>query len=89
MARPCREGFKIGPLFAEDASRAERLFAGLGQVTAGAPVFLDVPETNAAALALASRHGMQEVFGCARMYHGDAPPLPWERIFGVTTFELG
>jgi hypothetical protein len=41
------------------------------------------------ALALANRHGMTEVFGCARMYYGPAPVLPWDDIYGVTTFELG
>jgi hypothetical protein len=89
VARPCRDGFKIGPLFAVDALAAERVFAGLGEHAAGQPIFLDVPENNPAALALAERHGMREVFGCARMYHGPAPELPGERIFGVTTFELG
>jgi len=29
------------------------------------------------------------VFETARMYKGPAPQLPVERIFGVTTFELG
>jgi hypothetical protein len=52
-------------------------------------VFLDVPENNPQALALAERHGMREVFGCARMYLGAPPHIPWELIFGVTTFELG
>jgi hypothetical protein len=47
------------------------------------------PEANAGAVALADRHGMHEVFGCARMYMGEAPPIPWERVYGVTTFELG
>jgi hypothetical protein len=28
-------------------------------------------------------------FETARMYKGPAPSLPLERIFGVTTFELG
>jgi GNAT superfamily N-acetyltransferase len=89
VARKCREGFKIGPLFADQADSAERILLGLGAVTAGQPIFLDVPEKNAAALALAQRHGMQEVFGCARMYLGRPPSLPWSRIFGVTSFELG
>ncbi len=44
---------------------------------------------NDAALALATRHGLVEVFGCTRMYHGDAPSLPWNGIYGVSTFELG
>jgi GNAT superfamily N-acetyltransferase len=89
VARPCREGFKVGPLFADDVESAERVLGGLGTVTAGQPIFLDVPENNPDALSLTERHGMVEVFGCARMYLGTPPPLPWDRIFGVTTFELG
>lgn len=89
VARPCRVGYKIGPLFADDATVAERLWAGLtGRVT-GAPVFLDVPERNEAAMALARRHDLHEVFGCARMTLGPPPVLPWDEVFGVTTFELG
>ena len=42
-----------------------------------------------AAMALVQRHGMVEVFGCARMYLGKLPAVANERIFGVTTFELG
>lgn len=48
-----------------------------------------MPERNAEAMALAARHGMSEVFGCARMYLGPPPTLAHERVFGVTTFELG
>jgi len=55
----------------------------------GEPLFLDVPEPNEAALALAARHGMREVFGCARLYHGPAPTLPLQQTYGITTFELG
>ena len=89
VARPCRTGFKIGPLFAADAGVAEDLFCGLADHAAGAALFLDVPEGNRAAMALAGRHGMREVFGCARMYLGSRPALPEHEVFGVTTFELG
>jgi GNAT superfamily N-acetyltransferase len=89
VIRPCRKGYKIGPLFAADPATAEDLFRGLADFARGEPLFLDVPERNPAALALARRHGMQEVFGCARMYLGPPPELPHEEIFGVTTFELG
>jgi GNAT superfamily N-acetyltransferase len=89
VVRPCRRGFKIGPLFAADAAIAEDLFAGLADHAAGQPLFLDAPVLNPAAVALAQRHGMREVFGCARMYLGPAPALPDHEIFGVTTFELG
>jgi hypothetical protein len=89
VIRPCRNGFKIGPLFANSPDLAQSLFASLSSFAADQPIFLDTPENNAAALALADRHGMAEVFGCARMYYGPAPVLPWDDIYGVTTFELG
>jgi len=44
---------------------------------------------NSEAVALAERHGMKVVFETARMYRGDRPALPLERVFGITTFELG
>jgi GNAT superfamily N-acetyltransferase len=87
--RRCREGFKIGPLFADTPEIAEALFRALAGSAVSQPLFLDTPENNAAALALAARHGLAEVFGCARMYYGPAPELPWNNIYGVTTFELG
>ena len=89
VVRPCRDGFKIGPLFADTPAVAEALFTALSAHAAGRPLFLDTPENNPDAGALATRHGLGEVFGCARMYHGHAPALPWNRIYGVTTFELG
>lgn len=89
VIRPCQSGFKIGPLFAENPRVAEALFQGLSAHAAGQPVFLDVPENNPDAMALAARHGLREVFGCARMVRGNPLALPWRQIFGVTTFELG
>jgi len=89
VIRQCETGYKIGPLFADDEAIAEDLFTALASQAIGEPIFLDTPENNPAALALAERHGMQEVFGCARMYAGPIPQLPWQNIYGVTTFELG
>jgi GNAT superfamily N-acetyltransferase len=89
VARPCRSGFKIGPLFADSAEVADTLFTALSAFAADEPIFLDTPENNSDALALATRHDLTEVFGCARMYHGRAPALPWSNIYGVTSFELG
>lgn len=89
VVRRCREGCKIGPLFADDASTANALFMKLADFAAGGPLFLDVPENNPAAMELVRQYRMSEVFGCARMYLGPPPVLAHERIFGVTTFELG
>ncbi len=87
--RACREGYKVGPLFADTADVAERLFAALTGRLYGARIYLDVPEPNAEAVALARRHGLTPVFETARMYRGPAPALPLARTFGITTFELG
>ncbi len=89
VIRPCRSGHKVGPLFADTPEIAERLFANLIAGVPGDPVFLDVPRPNAAAVALVQRHGMAPVFETARMYTRGDPGVPVERVFGVTTFELG
>lgn len=90
VMRICRTGYKIGPLFADSAVHAERLFSALkAKAPAAAPIFLDTPEVNQAAVDLASRHDMTACFETARMYAGKKPDLPLDKIFGVTTFELG
>jgi GNAT superfamily N-acetyltransferase len=88
--RPCREGFKIGPLFADTADHAKALFEALtADIPLGLPVFLDTPEKNDHAVKLAQQYGMTEVFRTTRMYRGKGPDLPLHKWFGVTTFELG
>ncbi|MEM8502134.1 MAG: GNAT family N-acetyltransferase [Cyanobacteria bacterium P01_D01_bin.1] len=90
VLRPCQQGYKIGPLFADSPKLAEDLFLALKeQVKAGSPFYLDVPGNNSAAVALAQKYQMTSVFETARMYNRGAPPLPLGRIYGITTFELG
>jgi GNAT superfamily N-acetyltransferase len=89
VLRRCREGCKLGPLFANDAATANALYLQLSTFAAGGPLFLDAPENNPAAMTLVKEQRMTEVFGCARMYLGQPPALSHERIYGVTTFELG
>jgi hypothetical protein len=40
-------------------------------------------------MALAADLGLTRRFETARMYKGPAPEIPLERVFGITTFELG
>jgi len=90
VIRECREGYKIGPLFADNPEFANSLFHALTKDAAmGAPVFLDTPERNPGAVKLAQNYGMSEVFRTTRMYNKEEPVLPLERWYGVTTFELG
>jgi len=89
VLRPCREGSKIGPLFATSPGAARALFAALLAEAPAGPVFLDLPEPNGDALAMAEAAGMAPAFETARMYAGPAPALPLEHIYGITSFELG
>ena len=89
VIRPCRQGFKVGPLVADDRAAAEGVLDALIDAVGGGEVFLDVPEPNRDAVALAQSRGLAPVFETARMYTGPVRDLAVHRIFGVTTFELG
>ena len=89
VIRPCRKGRKIGPLVADDRAAAEIVLSALRAGTDSGEIFLDVPGINRDAVSLAQDLGLAPVFETARMYTGAIPPLRLERIFGVTTFELG
>ena len=90
VLRPCQEGFKIGPLFANGPLQAEVLFLALkSHVPAKLNFYLDVPQANDAAMALAEKYQLTPVFSTARMYTDAIPDISLDRTFGVTTFELG
>lgn len=87
--RRCFHGYKIGPLFANKPDVALALLAKLLPEAKGAPVYLDVPVDNLQAVRLAEDCGLSPEFETARMYRGQAPQMPLDRVFGVTTLELG
>jgi GNAT superfamily N-acetyltransferase len=89
VIRPCLKGFKIGPLVADDRATAEAVLSALLASVGGGEIFLDVPSINRDGVALAQDLGLAPVFETARMYTGAIPPLRLERVFGVTSFELG
>lgn len=89
VIRPCVTGHKIAPLVADTAADAEAIIAALLARVPPSEVFCDIPEPHRAAVALMQRLGLQPVFETARMYTGPAPALQRDRIFGITTFELG
>lgn len=90
VMRPCLQGCKVGPLFAESPQTAQLLLLSLAQMAPSEePVILDVPEVNPSAVRLAEDLGMERVFETARMYTGSSPAVSLSETFGVTTFELG
>lgn len=90
VIRACRNGYKIGPLFADNKNIAEVILKALiSRIDVGTPVFLDIPEVNACALQLAESFKMKPVFETARMYRGEPSPVDLSKLYGVTSFELG
>ncbi|MBR0816135.1 GNAT family N-acetyltransferase [Bradyrhizobium diazoefficiens] len=89
VIRPCRTGHKIGPLVADDRAAAEAIVQAMLASADIGEVFLDVPAINPEAIALAEALGLKPVFETARMYTGPIAPLRIDRVFGVTSFELG
>jgi hypothetical protein len=88
--RLCRNGgFKIGPIFADNPQIAKNLFYKLIDRAEGKMVYLDISEINAAAVEFVKDIGMKYSFETARMYNGGNPERRQEKVFGVTTFELG
>ncbi|MFA7300989.1 MAG: GNAT family N-acetyltransferase [Candidatus Shapirobacteria bacterium] len=90
MVRPCRQGYKIGPLFADNQDIAEILFQKLQNFVGNNDLmYLDVPEMNSEATKLANKYGMKPMFETARMYTKGIPTTSINKVYGVTTFELG
>lgn len=87
--RSCVNGFKLGPLFADSGEIAERLLLGLSSFSNGEPVYFDIPEINELSLAIADKYNMTKVFGTARMYSHFKPVMHYNKIFGITSYELG
>lgn len=86
VIRPCRRGFKIGPLFADAAPIAADLLQGLLAQAPHAPVILHLPAANPGAQALVERYGMKPVLATARMYTRGEPAVPLSRVYGHDLF---
>jgi ribosomal protein S18 acetylase RimI-like enzyme len=90
MVRKCRKGLKVGPLFADSFKIAESIFLQLLNFAGkNNSVFLDVPQLNKKAIDLAVKYKMKPIFETARMYTKEKPKIDLNKVFGVTTFEVG
>lgn len=90
VVRKCRSGYKIGPLFADNSEIAETLFQALNNyLSENTLIYLDIPQPNKLALHLVKKYKMEFVFETVRMYNREIPNIPLNKIYGITSFELG
>lgn len=88
--RPSVEGFRIGPLFADNQDIADVLFTNLVQHAGSSKFFMDCPvEANLDGQALAKHYNLQETFKSARMYLKYEPDILIKNVYGITSLELG
>ncbi len=89
VIRKTNKGYKVCPLFADNAEIAEELYKACLNSVIGEPLYLDIPIKNQDAVALIKKYNTSYVFECARMYYGKPPEMNINKVFGITTFELG
>jgi GNAT superfamily N-acetyltransferase len=89
VIRKAVKGYKVCPLFADNKAIAEELYKACLNAVPGEPLYIDIPTINNDAVALVKKYNTTSVFECARMYFGGAPKIEMNKVFGITTFELG
>ncbi|EGJ29551.1 MULTISPECIES: GNAT family N-acetyltransferase [Moorena] len=89
VIRKATDGFKIGPIFAENEDIAEKLFLALATYAEGSPIYVDVPNLNKSAIILFENYQMNPMFECIAMYTAEPPNIDWHKVFAVTSVELG
>lgn len=89
IIRKAVKGYKVCPLFADNNIIAEELYKACLNSVVGEPLYLDIPVTNKEAVNLIKKYNAAYIFECARMYYGNPPAVEIDKIFGLTTFEIG
>lgn len=87
VVRTCRQGRKIGPLFAENHTAARDIIGRLVSFQPGSEHYIDVPSLVPGREQIIS--GLEQKFICTRMYMNETPAQDVTRVFGNTTFEMG
>jgi len=81
----CVSGWKVGPLFPDSRAHAQELLMTFGQQAKGQAMYMDAPEDNPEPSNLCRSLGINEVFGCVRMYRGAIPNLVDHNITWVVS----
>ena len=86
--RRCREGWRLGPVFAVDYMFAEGILRHFAVKTIAEDLYMDIPENNVQAIKLAFSMGMTPLDARLRLRRGGQTQEPQDQIFGFTTLDI-
>lgn len=89
VLRPCHQGAKVGPLFAESIVVAKALLLEALHELQRFPIYIDMLEVNSRAMALAADLNMKLVWETLRMYTRMPREIELDGVFGLTNIETG
>lgn len=89
VIRKTYEGYKIGPLFAENEMIAEELYKACLTMGVGEKITIDIPTVNSLAIKLVQTYCTHLTFECERMYYPLKPNVDFSKVYGITTLEFG
>ncbi|ESP90238.1 MULTISPECIES: GNAT family N-acetyltransferase [Pseudoalteromonas] len=88
--RRSTDGYRLGPLYAENQAVSEKLFAmAMAQVPLGTQVTIDAPTLDLGFINTLKALGYEEIFHTFRMYRGTEPQGEKHKIQAIASLELG
>ncbi|MDR0468829.1 MAG: GNAT family N-acetyltransferase [Peptococcaceae bacterium] len=87
--RRCRNGWRLGPVFAKHYEHAEELVRHFALSTVAENVYMDITDSNVQAIRLAFAMGMTPWEARVKLYRGEYIKEPLDQIFGFTTVDIG
>jgi len=89
LIRKAKQGYRIGPCYADSPEIAYALLRKLLVQAQGAPVSISMPENNSLTPHIVSDFGLIAGSKLQRMYSQAPLELPFERIIGITNCTFG
>ena len=90
LFKPCRKGYKLSPLISDDPQSAEEILIALAShFESGTPFYLNIPEPNKDAVALAEKLNLKKVDERIRMYTQKEHDILLKNTYSFTSLEIG
>ena len=87
---PCQNGYSISPLVSDDSGTAEEILTALAShFPKDTPFFIDVPERNKDAVAIAEKLNLTKVNEVVRMYSKEEQNIDLNKVYSFTNNTVG